>query len=155
MPLYAYTAIDRSGRTVRATIEADTEGLVLAKLRDQALVCTDIRRAKGGVKTVQIGRKKMKPKALVVFSRQFATMIDAGIPILRCLEILSGQCKDLALKEAVDAITSDVKSGLTLNEAMAKQEETNAPFSCPRAISRGTLAMARSDAVGSRNSQGS
>lgn len=120
MPLYAYTAIDRSGRTVRATIEADTEGLVLAKLRDQALVCTDIRRAKGGVKTVQIGRKKMKPKALVVFSRQFATMIDAGIPILRCLEILSGQCKDLALKEAVDAITSDVKSGLTLNEAMAK-----------------------------------
>lgn len=120
MPLYAYTAIDRSGRTVRATIEADTEGLVLAKLRDQALVCTDIRRAKGGAKSVQIGRKKMKPKALVVFSRQFATMIDAGIPILRCLEILSGQCKDLALKEAVDAITSDVKSGLTLNEAMAK-----------------------------------
>lgn len=120
MPLYAYTAIDRSGRTVRATIEADTEGLVLAKLRDQALVCTDIRRAKGGAKSITIGKKKMKPKALVVFSRQFATMIDAGIPILRCLEILSGQCKDLALKEAVDAITGDVKSGLTLNEAMAK-----------------------------------
>lgn len=120
MPLYAYTAIDRSGRTVRATIEADTEGLVLAKLRDQALVCTDIRRAKGGAKNIQLGKKKMKPKALVVFSRQFATMIDAGIPILRCLEILSGQCKDLALKEAVDAITGDVKSGLTLNEAMAK-----------------------------------
>ncbi|MGV3617655.1 MAG: type II secretion system F family protein [Fimbriimonas sp.] len=120
MPLYAYTAIDRSGRTVRATIEADTEGLVLAKLRDQTLVCTDIRRAKGGAKSVSLGKKKMKPKALVVFSRQFATMIDAGIPILRCLEILSSQCKDLALKEAVEAITADVKGGLTLNEAMAK-----------------------------------
>jgi type IV pilus assembly protein PilC len=120
MPLYAYTAIDRSGRTVRATIEADTEGLVLAKLRDQALVCTEIRRARAAGKNVSIGKKRMKPKALVVFSRQFATMIDAGIPILRCLEILSAQCKDLALKEAIEAVTSDVKGGLTLNEAMTK-----------------------------------
>lgn len=120
MPIFAYTAVDRSGKTIRATIEADTEGLVLAKLRDQSLVCTDLRRAKGKLSSVQLGKKKMKPKALVVFSRQFATMIDAGIPILRCLEILGSQTKDPALQEAVQAITLDVKSGLTLNEAMSK-----------------------------------
>lgn len=121
MPLYAYTAVDRSGRTVRSTIEAETEGLVLAKLRDQALVCTEIRRARTGKKGgLSLTSRKVKPKALVVFSRQFATMIDAGIPILRCLEILSGQCKDPALREAIITVTGDVKSGLTLNEAMAK-----------------------------------
>jgi len=121
MPLYAYTAIDSSGRTVRSTMEADSEGLVLAKLRDQALHCTDIKKAgKAGSGKIMIGKPKMKQKNLVVFSRQFATMIDAGIPILRCLDILGGQIKDIALKEAVDAVTADVKGGLALNEAMQK-----------------------------------
>src|SRR5262249_45487434 len=56
----------------------------------------------------------------VVFSRQFATMIDAGIPIVRCLDILNGQTKDPALKEVLEQITADVKGGLQLNEAMQK-----------------------------------
>lgn len=120
MPLFAYTAIDRSGRTVRSTLEADNEQLVLAKLRDQSLHCTDIKRAGKGIKSISIGKKKVKLKNLVVFSRQFATMIDAGIPILRCLEILTGQTKDLTLREALEQISQDVKGGLALNEAIAK-----------------------------------
>ena len=59
-------------------------------------------------------------KALVVFSRQFATMIDAGIPILRCLEILGNQTKDPVLKPTLEVVTTDVKGGMTLNEALAK-----------------------------------
>src|SRR5256885_2288042 len=99
MPVFAYTAIDSSGRTVRSTMEADSEQLVLAKLRDQAMHCTDIRRAtKGAAAPRAFGSKKVKQKSLVVFSRQFATMIDAGIPILRCLDILSSQSKDQILK---------------------------------------------------------
>lgn len=120
MPLYAYTAIDSTGRTVRATMEADSESLVLAKLRDQAMHCTEIKKASKNPSKIMIGKPKMKAKSLVVFSRQFATMIDAGIPILRCLDIMSSQMKDLALKEAVEAITADVKGGLALNEAMLK-----------------------------------
>jgi type IV pilus assembly protein PilC len=119
MPLFTYTAIDGTGRTVKATIEADTEQLVLAKLRDQSLHCTDIKRT-----TKSAGRswgsKKLKPKSIVVFSRQFATMIDAGIPILRCLDILVGQSKDPVMRDALEQLTLDVKGGLTLNEAMAK-----------------------------------
>jgi type IV pilus assembly protein PilC len=119
MPLFAYTAIDSTGRTVRSTMEADTESLVLAKLRDQALHCTEIKRAKTAAKTA--GRtKRMKPRALVVFSRQFATMIDAGIPIVRALEILSTTMKDLALRRAIEQVTLDVKGGLSLNESMSK-----------------------------------
>ncbi|MEA2554191.1 MAG: type pilus assembly protein PilC [Fimbriimonadaceae bacterium] len=122
MPLYAYTAIDASGRTVRATIEADNEQLVLAKLRDQSLHCTEIKKASQGLKT-SFGKKKMKARSLVVFSRQFATMIDAGIPIVRCLDKLNGQTKDPALKEALEGITNDVKGGLQLNEAMLKHPD--------------------------------
>lgn len=122
MPHFAYTAIDASGRTVRATMEADNEQLVLAKLRDQSMHCTDIKKTNKGSKAggFSIGRKKMKPKSIVVFSRQFATMIDAGIPILRCLDILGTQMKDPTLKEAILAVTQDVKSGMALNEAMLK-----------------------------------
>jgi type IV pilus assembly protein PilC len=120
MPLYAYTAIDPSGRVVRSTMEADTEQLVLAKLRDQSLHCTDIKQTKKAANSGGLGKKKVKPRSIVVFSRQFATMIDAGIPILRCLDILTGQTKDPALKPALEMITTDVKGGLTLAESMAK-----------------------------------
>jgi type IV pilus assembly protein PilC len=100
-------------------MEADSEALVLAKLRDQSLHCTEIKRAKKATRRGAF-QPKVKLKSLVVFSRQFATMIDAGIPILRCLEILSGQTKDKALKPTIDAITVDVKGGLGLNEALVK-----------------------------------
>lgn len=121
MPLYAYTAIDpASGRTVKSSIEAESEGGAAAKLRDQSLHVAEIRATKGKSKGIGGAPKKAKPKSLVVFSRQFATMIDAGIPILRCLDILQGQTKDPALKHAVEVVTVDVKGGLTLNEAMLK-----------------------------------
>jgi type IV pilus assembly protein PilC len=126
MPIFAYTAIDSNGRTVRATMEADSEQLVLAKLRDQSMHCTDIRRASrggGGLMKMSVGKKKVKAKAIVIFSRQFATMIDAGIPILRCLDILTGQTKDPVLRPALEAVTNDVRGGLTLNEALAKQPQ--------------------------------
>lgn len=124
MPVFSYTAIDSNGRTVRSRIEADTESLVLSKLRDQALHCTDIKVVKKGAgMNKSFGKKKMKPKSLVVFSRQFATMIDSGIPILRCLDILAGQSKDLTLKTAIEAVLQDVKSGMALNEALVKHPE--------------------------------
>lgn len=123
MPYFAYTAVDNTGRSVRAVMEAENENFVLAKLRDQALHVTDIRAVKKASKARSFGSKKMKPKSLVVFSRQFATMIDAGIPILRCLDILGGQTKDPALKAAVEQIAVDVKGGVSLNEALAKHPQ--------------------------------
>lgn len=120
MPLYAYTAIDSTGRTVKATMEADSESFVLSRLRDQALHPTEIKRASSAGASFSFGKPKVKPKSVVVFSRQFATMIDAGIPILRCLEILTVQQKDPALKAALETVANDVKGGLALNEAMLK-----------------------------------
>lgn len=138
MPFFSYTAIDASGRTVKATIEADNEALVLSKLRDQSLHCTEIKRTKKVTKS-KVGKGKVGLKAMVVFSRQFATMIDAGIPILRCLEILSGQMKDPVLKGTIDMITVDVKGGLTLNDSMAKH---------PRVFSKLYVNMIRAAEIG-------
>ena len=119
MPFYAYTAVDASGRMIKSVMEADNEALVLSKLREQSMQIVDVQQTRA--KKASTRRPgKMKLKSLVVFSRQFATMIDAGIPILRCLEILASQTKDLTLKQALDAVTLDVKSGQTLHDAMAK-----------------------------------
>lgn len=118
MPFFAYTAIDAGGRTVKSVMEADSESLVLNKLREQSMQIVEVRMTKAK-KAVKKGGK-LKLKSLVIFSRQFATMIDAGIPILRCLEILANQTKDPVLKPVLESVTFDVKSGLTLNDAMAK-----------------------------------
>lgn len=119
MPFYAYTAVDKAGKKIKSTMEADTEALVLQHLRSEALQVLELKETKKRSGT-RAAKGKMKPKALVVFSRQFATMIDAGIPILRCLDILVGQTKDPILKPVLNDIRTDVKGGLTLNEAMAK-----------------------------------
>lgn len=119
MPYFSYTAIDGNGHQNKAIIEAESEAVVLGRLREQRLQVVDIKELKKK-KAATIGKQKLKPKALVVFSRQFATMIDAGIPILRCLEILTTQTKDPVLKPTLETVSADVKGGMQLNEALAK-----------------------------------
>ena len=123
MPLYAYTAVDSNGKEVKGNADVESQEALVGKLREQSLMLVEISEGKKASGPIMIGKKKMKPKSLVVFSRQFATMIDAGIPILRCMEILTNQCKDVTLKEALESIHVDVKSGITLNEAMAKHPD--------------------------------
>lgn len=118
MAYFSYTAVDLSGRQIKAVMEADSEALVLGRLREQRLQVVDIREMKK--KNAAMGKQKVKMKSLVIFSRQFATMIDAGIPILRCLEILCGQTKDPVLKPVLESVQMDVKGGMALNEALAK-----------------------------------
>lgn len=119
MPLFEYTAMDGAGRTVKSVMEAESEQAVLNRLRTQSLHCVDIRTTKKAAGS-SFSKGKMKQKALVIFSRQFATMIDAGIPILRSLEILVGQTKDPVLKAALEVVLMDVKGGSALNEALLK-----------------------------------
>ena len=81
MPIFAYSAVDSTGRTIRSTTEAESEQMVLAKVRDQGLHLTEIKQINRMPKA-RVGRGRMKAKALVVFSRQFATMIQAACPKL-------------------------------------------------------------------------
>ncbi len=122
MPLYGYEAVDSQGRSIKGTIEVDNEQLLVSKLHEQGLHVVRIEEQKERAKLFSSFGQAKKPKlqAMVVFARQFATMVDAGIPILRCLDILYTQTKDPALKNALDAVRKDVKAGMALNEAMEK-----------------------------------
>ena len=125
MSTFVYTALDPSGKTVKGRIDAETEQLVLSKLHDQQYHILSVnedraRAAKTSVSGVSTSKKKCKLNSLVVFSRQFATMIDAGIAMVRCLDILEGQTRDPVLKPAITQCKKDVKGGLSLTDAFSK-----------------------------------
>jgi len=103
-------------------VDAENEQSVLAKLHEQNYHVVSVSKEKSGSSKLfaAMGPKKVKLHSMVVFSRQFATMIDAGIGIVRCLDILEGQAKDEALRDVIASAKRDVKGGLSLTEAFAK-----------------------------------
>lgn len=120
MSTFVYTVVDGSGKTVRGKMDAETEQSVMNKLHEQNLHIVNVSKQREGKKTPTLGNRKVKLKSMVIFSRQFATMIDAGIAVVRCLDILEGQTKDDALKPAIGQCRRDVKAGLSLTDAFSK-----------------------------------
>jgi len=118
---FVYNAVDSTGRAIKGKVDADSEQVVLAKLHEQHFHIVSVNEARAGMKFALAGKAgKVKLQSLVVFSRQFATMIDAGIPIIKCLDILENQTKDEALKTVLNATRKDVKGGLSLTDAISK-----------------------------------
>ena len=124
MATFVYDAVDATGRSVKGKVEAENEQMVLSKLHDQKFHVVALKEAKSSSK-IAMGTKgqKVKLQSLVVFSRQFATMIDAGIAIIKCLDILESQTKEVTLKNIIAATRKDVKGGLSLTDAMAKHPQ--------------------------------
>ena len=141
MATFTYEAVDPSGRVVKNRVEADSEQAVLAKLHEQQFHVVSLGEAKAAAKVRLAGGKgqKIKLQTLVVFSRQFATMIDAGIPIIKCLDILETQTKEDAMKAVINATRKDVKGGLSLTDALAKH---------PQAFSKLYVNMIRAAEIG-------
>jgi len=122
MSTFVYTAVDPSGKNVKGKIDADSQQTVLAKLQEQGYHVTNVfeRRLSGGLMGSASRFKKIKLQGLVVFSRQFATMINAGVSITKCLDILENQTKDQVLKPVIAQAQRDVKNGLSLTDAFSK-----------------------------------
>jgi type IV pilus assembly protein PilC len=120
MPTFVYDALDPAGRSVKGRVDADSESLVLSKLQDQRFHVISVAQLRGATKSAGRGGGAPKLQALVVFSRQFATMIDAGISVLKCMDILESQTKDPALKAAISGVRKDVKGGLGLGESLLR-----------------------------------
>lgn len=124
MATFVYEAINPTGKAVKGRVDADSEGLVLSRLHDQNFHVVSVSKKKENAfaalnaKSGSGGAPKLT--ALVIFSRQFATMIDAGISVLKCMDILEGQIKDLPLKAAVGVVRKDVKGGISLADALSK-----------------------------------
>src|SRR3954453_14401186 len=133
MPTYQYEAMDHTGREVKDTIDASTQEQAQQLIRQKGFFVTKIsERSKGAAKKGKgkkpTGRRKKKSftigkistKQLCTFPRQLSTLQDAGLPILRSLKILEGQCKPGVLKNALGDVIEDIESGQTLSEAFAK-----------------------------------
>ncbi len=133
MPTYSYKALDKGGKEIRGSIEATGEEAVVDRLRTMGYYVTQVSRHKQGVGQVDladlpiirgiskvVSRGKVSLKHLSAFSRQLATLIGAGLPLLRSLQILQEQVEDKNLMDALDGIVESVEGGSTLSEAMAK-----------------------------------
>ena len=123
MATYKYTARDQEGKNVTGRISAENESVIIAELRKRNLVILNISEEKESALKKSITKPrggKVKPEDLVIFTRQFATMIDAGIPILQSLEALNEQTSNPRFKAALVAIREDIQVGSSLSSAFAK-----------------------------------
>jgi type IV pilus assembly protein PilC len=116
---YAYKVRDRGGNLISGTLVADNEGLVLQRLREQGLTPLEVGK-QGRSLNIELTKKKVKLKELSVFSRQFATMVNSGLPILRALSILADQTNNAELAKTLSACRTDIEQGSSLSAAMQK-----------------------------------
>ncbi len=126
MPAYTYKARDRSGKLIEAVMEAATQRDVASNLRERGLVATEITLPKSGLQGdiklpawLDFGGKT-NLRDVTIFSRQFATVINAGLPVVQSLAILQRQAEKTSLKDALQKIREEVETGLPLSEALAK-----------------------------------
>ncbi len=120
MAVFAYKARDKSGEILQDKIEGSDTSAVAMTLRQQGLLVIDIKEQGVGQKDIFEPFKKVKLGDLVVFTRQFATMINAGLPIVRCLYVLTEQTDNKKLKDVLDDVRKQVEAGLALSEALEK-----------------------------------
>src|SRR2546426_7581903 len=121
MPTFAYTVRDASGTIHKGVSEAETDTILIRRLKEQGL---DIRQIKRTKAVVRPGTKRVWGRVglidLSIFCRQFSTMIDAGVSLVRCLSVLQEQSPNAKLKAILADIQSEVEAGQTLSPAMTK-----------------------------------
>src|SRR5258706_3483238 len=132
MPTFAYTGRTRAGQNVSGERAADNMDAAVAALRREQILVTRITPAKGKEEAVakKVGRsgKKVSAKNLAVFTRQFSVMIDAGLPLVQCLDILGSQEEDKNFSFVILQTRSDVESVASLADAMRKHPKTFDPL---------------------------
>jgi type IV pilus assembly protein PilC len=138
---YTYKVRDRAGKVLQGSIEADSTTLVANRLRQMGYVPLAIDKKGGGAasKELHLFKPKAKLKDIAVFSRQFATMINSGLSLLRALSILEEQTESKALAATLREVRIDVEKGSALSQALARH---------PKAFNRLYIAMVRAGETG-------
>jgi type IV pilus assembly protein PilC len=138
MTNFAYKALDARGTQAAGEIEGESKAAVAAALRNKGLTVLDLNEVKAGWGQLQIGGR-VKPKDLTVFSRQFATMVNSGLSMLRCLYVLEEQTPNKKLAAVITAVRADVEAGISLSDALEKH---------PKIFSRLYVSMVRAGELG-------
>ena len=119
MPVYTWKGRTRSGEAREGSLEATSREEALAALRRQGIIGPTVKE-KGKEIALPRLRKGVKQKDIAIFTRQFSVMIDAGLPLVQCLEILAQQQPNKVFQNILNEIRQDVEAGSTLADAMRK-----------------------------------
>jgi len=120
MPLFEYTAKNsQTGQIMKGQREAESQDEVVRYIRNNRMILVSIREAPKAIK-LSFGKKGITTRDLVIFTRQFATMINAGLPLVQSLNILAQQTENKSLAEVTRTVVYDVEAGNTLADALAK-----------------------------------
>ncbi len=125
MPVFQYTVSDATGNVRSGTSEAESEEILTRRLQEQGFRVSAVKKTakkKSGASQVAFGRVKLKDVS--IFCRQFSTMTDAGVSLVRTLDVLGEQTQNVLLKRIIQEIQVDVEGGANLSAAMAKHPKT-------------------------------
>lgn len=130
MTTYAYKVLDARGAHSVGQIESENKSAAAAALRTRGFTVLDLNEVKTSLAQVDIMApfERIKAKDLTVFSRQFATMVNSGLSLLRCLYILEEQTENKKLAKVVGEIKMDVEAGISLSDALAKHPKVFSPL---------------------------
>ena len=131
MPTFSYAARDKTGRQIEETAEASSKDALLEELRSKGLYVSSVSekktvsRAKSkGMGEFALFQGRVKLKDLSIFYRQFATMINAGVSLIRSLDVLEQQTSSYRLKQIIRDIEGEIEGGASLSRAMSKYPKT-------------------------------
>jgi type IV pilus assembly protein PilC len=120
MAKFSWEGTTRAGEKRRGVMEAETRNVVEERLRGENITVQNVKREGGlGSLEIQIGTG-VTAKDLQIFTRQLATMIDAGLPLVQCLDILSAQSENKAFKKVLTSVKNSVEQGATFSDALKK-----------------------------------
>ena len=127
MPEFKWEARTSQGSVVKGVLEAHDNASVMAQLRAQKLTPIKVKKKPKDIEIAFLA-PKIKINDLVIFTRQFATMIDAGLPLVQCLDILGNQSDNPTFKKVIKEVKADVESGKTFAESLAKHPKVFDPL---------------------------
>ncbi|HHY22416.1 MAG TPA: type II secretion system F family protein, partial [Bacilli bacterium] len=129
MPQFKYVGRDKNGKVRKGKITESSKQRAVAKLKERAITVSEIEQLSNSGLNMEISfSKKVGLKDLMIFLRQFATLIRAGIPIIQCINILANQTTSTNLKKALFAIETDLENGMSITDAFAKQRKSFPPM---------------------------
>ena len=129
MPVFAYAG-KAKGKPVTAEISAADRTAAIDQLRSQGVTVTTIEEKKKSKSLLGEKKQRITDKDVVIFTRQFATMINAGLPLVQCLEILATQCDNKTFGKLIGEVKMDVESGATFADALKKHPKTFSNLYC-------------------------
>jgi type IV pilus assembly protein PilC len=123
MPVFTWKGRTLAGESQSGEIEVARQEEVVEQLRKKRILVTSVRAKGGGFKLPKIGGSGISTKDLAIFTRQFATMISAGLPLVQCLDILAKQASKPSFGRIIGDVTHEVESGSTLSDSLGKHKD--------------------------------